>query len=213
MTKYIIFLAIFLGWNGSSLAQTVDIPAAELNSTPPALTSDILPPAPTETTTAVSPVKPTRKMSYGLSAGTQFSRLFGTTTYLEPSVMFPITKRLSGFASLSLITTFGSTPNFLGNDDFSVNYTPMRRQNYVLNAGGNYIVNNRLNLTGSIWRDLSKSSLPTSVNLLMPGGTNGMSLRANYKVTENFSVSGGFRYSNGNSYQSTWYHPTSPYGF
>ena len=212
MIKNIIIAASLLGIGFSSQAQTPGETQAELNSTPPAL-------APAAevtqkvTDTEAQSIKQPRKISYGLSAGTQFSRVLGTTTFLEPSVMFPVTKRFSGFASLNMVTSFGANAYLYGNDAFGANYAPMRNQRFILNAGGNYLVNDRLNLTGSVWRDFSKSPMPAHLNLYMPGGTNGMSFRANYKVTENFSVSGGFRYSNGNSYNNMWYNPGSAWGY
>lgn len=212
MIKNIIVVTFLLSFGFSNLAQTTDGAAGELTSTPPAL-------APSTNITTQTPaseittIKTPRKISYGLSAGTQFSRLFGTAAFLEPSVLFPVTKRFSGFASVNMITTFGANPYLFGNDSFTSNYTPIRNQRFILNAGGNYMVNDRLNLTGSVWRDFSKNPMPAPLNLYMPGGTNGMSLRANYKVTENFSVSGGIRYSNGNPYNSMWYNPGSAWGY
>ncbi|MGV3585841.1 MAG: hypothetical protein ACO1OF_02465 [Adhaeribacter sp.] len=210
MIKNILAMAFLLSVGFSSMAQTTEGAAGELSSAPPVLApgTAITPQTPaSEVTTPKAP----RKISYGLSAGTQFSRLFGTATFLEPSVMFPVTKRFSGFASVNMITTFGSGPYLFGNDNFNANYAPMRSQRFILNAGGNYLVTDRLNVTGSVWRDLSKN--PQPLNLYMPGGTNGMSLRANYKVTENFSVSGGIRYSNGNAYNNMWYNPGSSWGY
>jgi hypothetical protein len=216
MIKNILLFASLLALGFSSQAQNNTEPGGELNSTPPALAPSTLTPAATKAAEAPV-VVPKRKISYGLSAGTQFSRLYGTATYLEPSVMFPVTKRFSGFASVNMITTFGSGANLFGNEAFTGNYAPMRNHRYIVNAGGNYLVNERLNLTGTVWRDISKNPMPPTVNLLMPGGSNGMSLRANYKVTENFSVSGGLRFSNGNAYNSynnsMWYNPGSPFGY
>ncbi len=150
MTRYITVLAIFLSWSGSGFAQTTHAPTNELNSTPPAQTISVPAPAASEEKPPVSAVKPARKISYGLTAGTQFSRLFGTATYLEPSVLFPITKRFSGFASMSMITTFGANRNFYGSNELAGNNAPLRNQHYIVNVGGNYLVNDRLNLTGSI---------------------------------------------------------------
>jgi hypothetical protein len=207
--KYIAIIAFLLSWSWGSLAQTT----TELNSVPSALAPGIATPVQNQDS-VVAAIKPARKISYGLSVGTQFSRLLGTATYLEPSVMFPISKRFSGFASLNIITSFGANANYFGNDAYSNPYAPTtRNQYYIVNAGGNYIVNDRLNLTGSIWRDLSKHTISAPVNLLMPGGTNGMSFRANYKITEHLSVSGGFRYSNGNTFHNRWYQPNPAFGF
>ncbi|GEO06286.1 hypothetical protein AAE02nite_39500 [Adhaeribacter aerolatus] len=212
MIKHIISAAFLLLICLNTRAQTPGEGKAEINSAPPALAppaEKINPAGTTKSPVAIPP----RKISYGLSAGTQFSRLYGTTTFLEPSVLFPVTKRFSGFASLNLVTSFGANANLYGNDAFAANYTPGYNQRFILNAGGNYLVNDRLNLTGTVWRDFSKNPMPALLNLYIPGGRNGLSLRANYKVTENFSVSGGVRYSNGNAYNQMWYNPASPWSY
>lgn len=212
MIKNIFLAAFLLTLDFNSLAQTPAEAGSELSSTPPALAPLAEINKPQEKSVKTTLVQP-RKISYGLSAGTQFSRLFGTATFLEPSVMFPLIKRFSGFASLNFVTSFNSNTSLFGNENFSNNYATMRNQRFILNAGGNYLVNDRLNLTGSVWRDFSKNQLPAPLNLYMPGGSNGMSFRANYKVTENFSVSGGVRYSNGNSYNNRWYNPGSTWEY
>ena len=212
MIKYLSIITLLLGWGSASWAQTLDAPA-ELNSAPPALETTITPAPAAASVAEKSTLQPTRTISYGLSMGTQFSPLFGTATYLEPSVLFPITKRFSGYASVSMISAFNNYGNRFGQEAGVEPVTNRWNQHYIVHAGGNYMVNDRLNLTGSVWRDLSKNKLSAPVNLLMPGGTNGMSIRASYKVTDNFSVSGGLRYSNGNAYQNSWYNPASNFGY
>lgn len=197
----------------SSLAQSYQESAAELNSTPPVLTSVEEREVSTKPTEIpVSLIK--RKVSYGLSAGTQFSR-YGTTSFLEPSVIFPVTRRFSGYASLSFVNSFGPNYGFY-NSELPGGKSTFTNQRYILNAGGNYMVNERLNLTGSVWRDLSKNQMPAAINLYYPGGTSGVSMRANYKITQNLSVSGGFRVSKGNSFNSFnnfGFHPATPFGY
>ncbi len=211
--KHTFILLFFLGCYWNSLAQTTETQPAELNSTPPAVEPPVAPaPAVTEAV-AQTAVKPARKISYGLAMGTQFSPLFGTATYLEPSILFPVTKRFSGFASVSMISAFNNYPNRFGHETGVGPVINRWNQHYILHAGANYMVNDQLYLTGTVWRDLSKNRLAAPVNLLMPGGTNGMSIRASYKVTDNFSVSGGLRYSNGNAYQNNWYNPAATFGY
>ncbi|QNF33719.1 hypothetical protein HUW51_13680 [Adhaeribacter swui] len=210
--KHTFLLLCFLSWSWAGLAQTTNAQPTELNSAPPAIETPVItPPVVTNATKDLS-VKPARKVSYGLSMGTQYSPLLGTATYLEPSVLVPITKRFSGFASVSMISAFNTYPNRFGQDNAAA-LNNRWSQHYIVHAGGNYLVNDRLNLTGSVWRDLSKNPGLRPVNLLMPGGSNGMSIRASYKVTDNFSVSGGLRYSNGNAYQNSWYNPASSFGY
>ena len=212
MIKQITFLALLLGWSWSSLAQTTDIIGAEPNTTPPTQTTTTVSPAQTENSETPAITAP-RRISYGLSAGTQYSRLFGTTTFLEPSVLFPVTKRFSGFASLTFLNTFGPNAAFRNGEVSGAGNVSFGNQRYILNAGGNYAVSDRLNLTGSVWRDLTKNPMPASLNPYNPGGTSGLMLRANYKITEHLSVSGGFRYGNGNGYNNYMYNPAAPFGF
>ncbi|WP_157433385.1 hypothetical protein [Adhaeribacter aquaticus] len=198
-----------------SKAQAVsEVSGAELNTTPPAIATPLPADKPTE-----EPIKRTNnlkqpaKLHYGLSMGSQFSR-FGSAFYMQPSVMFPVNKRFQAFTSLNIITAYGTNHNgFYG--EASNGGAPIRNQHYIVNVGGNYLVNDRLNITGSIWRDLSKMPMQNNtVNLFSPMGSSGMQFRAHYKVTENFSISGGIRYSDGNGYNNLYYPGfNSPFGF
>lgn len=150
--------------------------------------------------------------------GSQFSR-FGHAAYLQPTVAMPLTRRFQAFASVQFGSTFGPAyyqPRTEGN---AFAASAGRQQSYVVMAGGNYAVNDKLHFTGSIWRDFSrmKGMAQQPVNLFSPAGSQGMMLRAHYKVTGNLSVSGGFRYGNGggyNGYHHSIYQPyTSPFGF
>jgi outer membrane protein assembly factor BamA len=72
-------------------------------------------------------------------------------------------------------------------------------QNFVY-AQGQYLVNPRLQLTGTAFYETSRFNGLT----MNPQATNlqskGMSMHANYKVSEHFSVGAGVQISNGNSY-------------
>lgn len=87
---------------------------------------------------------------------------------------------------------------------------------YIMSAGVDYLASNRLILSGNIWRDFS--NMPqNSYNPYSPGRL-GADLRATYKITENFSVTGGIRYSDGaspfgNPYYNPGYSSFGPSGF
>ena len=137
--------------------------------------------------------------SYSLSAGAVFAGRLGTASYLSPSVLLPLTRRFSVFGGLTYLRTMLGTAfgPALPTDQLPAAPTAFNR--YLLYAGGQYAVSPRLLLSGTTWKDLT----PTSMLRVNPyAGFNnnlgsGMSLRADYHITENFSVSGGVRVSNG----------------
>jgi hypothetical protein len=150
--------------------------------------------------------------------GSQFSR-FGQAAFLQPSLAYPITRRFQAFASLQFISTFGPGIYPGGYEAGAAGFGSRPQQSYVVMAGGNYAVNEKLTITGSIWRDLSMASgmAPHRFSPFSPAGTQGMMFRAHYKITDNLSVSGGVRYGNGRGYQG--YNPHfyqdyySPFGY
>jgi hypothetical protein len=142
---------------------------------------------------------PANRVSYGLSLGTSFGSGFGAT-YLEPSVRYQLSPRLRAFGSLTYMSVFSqqyavSTPE---------GGTMMRRtspsSHYIAHAGVEYLANERLILSGSVWKDFSNVPPPNPAytNFMYPG-RHGLDFRATYKITDNFSVTGGMRYSNGAS--------------
>ncbi|MFT2009068.1 hypothetical protein ACMA1I_10370 [Pontibacter sp. 13R65] len=147
------------------------------------------------------------RMSYGLSAGTSFSN-WGGASYLEPSARYQITDRFRGFASFTYMNVMPqqySTTTPEGG-------TMMRRTNssshYMVSVGGEYLVSERLLVSGSFWKDLSNQSGNNFMyNNFMSPGRQGMDFRATYKITPNISVTGGIRYSEGGSPFNNMYGP------
>ena len=174
----------------------------ELSAIPPAQPEQAKPAAQVEDPTPAKEFYTPYKIQYQFLTGAQFSR-FGSATFFQPSILFPVTKRFSTFASVNFIHTYGSNLNIYSSEPgFTGANTNASQLHSVVQVGGNYMVNERLNLTGSVWRDFSKQPVLYNmpINVFSPGGTQGMQFRAHYKLTDNFSVSGGFRYSNGNNY-------------
>ncbi|MET4106760.1 hypothetical protein [Hymenobacter sp. UYP22] len=134
---------------------------------------------------------------YSLQAGAMFAGRYGSATYLSPTVSVPVTPRFSVFGGVTYLRTmpglayapFGEAGRQL----------PQGTNHYLVQGGGQYALSPRVVLTGSAWKDLS----PTAGPLVSPyagfGGNmgTGVNLRADYHITENFSVSGGVRVSNG----------------
>lgn len=198
-TIKIFFTALLLGSAAWVQAQTAEAPPA-LEAAPPALS------APETKTQAlaekITPAAFVRKPHFSLAMGSQFSR-FGQASFLQPTVTYPFTRRFQAFASLQFLHTFGPGFYRTGVEGGAPGFGSRSQQSYVVMAGGNYAVNEKLTITGSLWRDfaMTNSLAPHRVSPLLPGGSQGMMLRAHYKITENLSVSGGVRYGNGRGYQ------------
>lgn len=134
---------------------------------------------------------------YHLEAGATFAGRYGSATYLSPTVSLPLTKRFSVFGGVTYLrTTPGLAYAPFGEAGRAF---PMATNHYLIQGGGQYAVSPRLTLTGSAWKDLTPTNGFT-VNPYAGFGGNlgtGVNLRADYHITENFSVSGGVRVSNG----------------
>lgn len=154
-------------------------------------------------------------LRFGLNAGTMFGGRMGMASYLEPTAYYDLSKRFRVFGSMAYMRI--QQPGFLsaetGNAPNSASF--FGNTHLLMQAGGQYDANERLSLTGSVWRDFSK--LPASYqpyrNPLAPG-TSGMSFRADLKISDHFSISGGVRYGNGNRGNlNPVLYPYSPFGF
>ncbi|WP_426490732.1 hypothetical protein [Hymenobacter sp. 102] len=150
-----------------------------------------------QTTEPAAPKRLGLRPQYSLQAGALFAGRYGSATYLSPLVSVPVTQRFSVFGG---VTYLRATPG-LAYAPFGEagRPLPMATNQYLIQGGGQYALSPRVTLTGSAWKDLS----PTAGPLVSPyagfGGSmgTGVNLRADYHITENFSVSGGVRVSNG----------------
>jgi hypothetical protein len=218
-TIKIFFTAFLLGsavWVQAQTAAPETPPA--LDAAPPALSEGETKPQPAAQKPRPAPAAFVRKPQFSLSMGSQFSR-FGQAAYLQPTVSYPLTRRLQAFASLQYLHTFGPGFYRTGPEAGASGFDSRGQQSYVVMAGGNYAVNEKLHITGSLWRDFAMTNgmAPQRLNPFLPAGSQGMMFRAHYKINDNLSVSGGLRYGNGRGYQG--YNPhfypdyNSPFGF
>ncbi|WP_019947986.1 hypothetical protein [Hymenobacter aerophilus] len=167
-------------------------------------------------TTAPTAPKPGLKPSYSLQAGTTFAGRYGAASWLSPTVSLPLSQRFAVFGGLTYLrTTPGAAFAPLAENGQRL---PLAGTNRLLiQGGGQYALSERLLLTGSAWKDLTPAGQlgQLGVNPYAGFGGNlgqGVNLRADYRVTEHFSVSGGVRVSNGATTQPGSYYG-SPWGY
>lgn len=153
---------------------------------------------------------PVNRVSYGLSVGSSFGRGFGAT-FIEPSVRYQVSERFRVFGSFTYMNVMSQQMAVQTPEGNTMLQHAGPSSHYMMNAGVDYLVNDRLVLSGSVWRDFSNMPMPAQnrmYNGLFQPSRNGADFRATYKITDNLSITGGVRYSDGGSLmQSPFYGP------
>ncbi|RTQ48860.1 hypothetical protein EJV47_14785 [Hymenobacter gummosus] len=146
---------------------------------------------------AVLPGLGAAPLSGYVSAGTVFAGRYGAASYLSPALSYQLTPRFRVFAGGTYLRTFpGALPARDDKGSLPLAYQGFNR--YFIQGGGTYAISPRLSLTGSAWKDLTPmTTTGYRVNPYAGFGQQGLNLRADYHVTENFSVSGGLRMTQG----------------
>ncbi len=144
-----------------------------------------------------------KKVSYGVTVGSQFTSVSGfgsaLSTYITPRVSYNINNRLSIGGGLSLVqTNYFKTRAYFQNESASGsggNYT-----SGTIFIEGNYLVNDRLTIYGSAFKQFPISQQPLTYNPYNPlssQNAQGIDLNVAYKLGEHVFIQAGFRYSDG----------------
>lgn len=160
------------------------------------------------------------KLNYGLSAGTSFNSRFGMSNYIEPSVRYHLDDRFRVRAGLTYMYVSAHDVPVYTSEGTTMLHRNNASSHYIMSAGVDYLASDRLILSGNIWRDFSNIPSANLTNSFYNPGRMGADFRATYKITENFTVTGGIRYTDGNSgFGNGFYGPgyggyqTSPFGY
>ena len=214
MKLKLTFIALFTTLGFTSFAQQTEKASLE-NSMAPATTALSVPDsAAVKTTEAKTDIKTVtqmpKKVSFSLGAGTMVSN-YGMTSYLTPTMYYNVNSKFSMFTSVTYL-------NSSFNSYRSEGLQPMATKNYLMQVGGTYAVSDKLQISGSVWRDFSNISaqMGNTGNFRQPARY-GTEFRATYKVNEFLTIHGAVRTSNGsNPYYNNFnsaYQPGSPFGF
>jgi len=152
------------------------------------------------------------RTSYHLNVGATFAGRYGSASYISPLVSYQVGKRFSVFGGMTYLRAVPGAAFMLTPAASDILPTGLAATNhYLLYGGGTYSLGPRLALTGSAWKDM------TPTNIISPyAGFNqgqGMSMRADYRLTENVTVSGGVRVSQGAAYGPSYSPLSSPFGY
>ena len=203
------FILLFSAIGFSCFAQETEKAALESVSAPSATTFTVTDSAATKTAETKTVVQMTKKVSFSLAAGTMIGS-HGMATYLAPSMYYRLNSKFSLFTGFTYLNTNFSPHRTEG-------LQPMATKHYLVNLGGMYQVSDKLQISGSVWRDFSNvpNQFGNSNNLRQPNRY-GTEFNATYKVSDVLTIHGGIRTSNGNPYYNGYnsaFSPAAPFGF
>lgn len=169
---------------------------------------------PRSATTHTNYLLPLHQLHVGVQVGTQFTATSGygsgLSTFLSPTLTYPVSRRFSVSGGISIVNTslFGVKPLYSfpeGNSfpAYSGNFTQT-----TLWVSGQYLLGNRITLTGTIYKTLDVSGTNFSNYPFYKSNPQGGNLNINYKVSDHFHIEAGIGYSKG-SYGYN-YNPYNP---
>ncbi len=144
-----------------------------------------------------------KKFDYGVTLGSEFTSTSGfgsgLNTYLTPHFSYNINKRLSIGGGFSIVQTnyfkarsyFQNEQNSFSNGSFT---------SAMIFVNGQYLVNDRLTIYGSAFKQfpITNDPLPYNpFNPVSPNGAQGVNFNVGYKVGKNMFIQAGFRYTQG----------------
>jgi hypothetical protein len=139
------------------------------------------------------------KVHFGMELGTGVSTNFkggaAWSTFVSPYLSYRVSPRWTFNAGATLVNTNG-TGFLYGGDARSA--PVVNQQQTFLFAQGQYQASERLRLSGTSFYQLSNFNQPAGQRDFQ-FNSKGMSVYAEYKVSEHFSIGVGGQYSNGNN--------------
>jgi hypothetical protein len=153
------------------------------------------------------------KIGSGVRFGTFFNSFSGYgssfSTYVSPHISYSLNSRLRINAGVTVVnsTLYDVKPWYSMNQESTLNgnFT-----NALIFVSGDYLVNDRLKLSGTLFKEFNLLNSVTGNNPYSRDNAQGVSMRLDYKVFENFHIEAGFGYSKGaNPYQHYFGSPFS----
>lgn len=142
------------------------------------------------------------RMNYNVSLGSQFSSMNGYgsafTSWVTPSLTYRISPKFTLGGGLSISTTNYLNTRTWGQTEsngFTGNFTTA-----TLFVNGSWLVNDRITIFGSAFKQFPITSDPLPYNPFNPvsrKGAQGVNFSIDYKIAEGFHLQAGFRYSEG----------------
>jgi hypothetical protein len=143
------------------------------------------------------------KFDYGVTLGSEFTVASGfgsgLNTYIAPHFSYNLNKRLSIGGGISIIqTNYFKTRSYFQNEQSAG--TTGNFTSGMIFIDGQYIVNKRLTVYGSAFKQFPITQDPLSYNPYSPvssKGAQGINFNIGYKIGDHMYIQAGFRYSEG----------------
>lgn len=144
-----------------------------------------------------------KKFNYGLSLGSQFTSMqgFGSAlnTWVAPSISYNVNKRLSIGGGFSIIqSNYFNARSYVENGQNSFSNGSFSSATLFIN--GQYLINDRLTVWGSAFKQFPITNDPLPYNPFNPvskKGAQGVDFNVGYRIGKNFYIQAGFRYTDG----------------
>ena len=146
-----------------------------------------------------------KKINYNVTLGSEFTSFSGfgsaLSTYITPRFSYNLNKRLSIGGGISVV----QTNYFKARSSFQSEQATSGSGNGSFTSGmifidGQYLVNKRLTIYGSAYKQFPVTADPLPYNPFNPvssRGAQGINLNMSYKIGEHILIQAGFRYSEG----------------
>jgi len=156
-----------------------------------------------------------KKPVFHVTAGLEFSTTSGYgsgfTQYVVPTVSYPLGKKfmISGGIAIANTNYFNAKPFYPGENfqPYNGNYTSL-----TIFASGTYFVNDRLTISGSLYKEIPVAGKPlpySPYNPISGQGSQGVNMNVQYKIGQHMFIQAGFGIHQGRDPYST--NPFSPY--
>jgi len=160
-----------------------------------------------------------KKADYSLSAGTSFSTgaFQGSAYYVAPSVTYRVSPKFTVHSTVYFINsniTSTSSP-YLNLGDNQQRLFDRKSNEAVVFASGNYQVNNRLLITGSVIKNFNTTPGSNQNVEALQNSFQMMSMGMQYKLTPNVTIGAGFKMIQSNNPYFPYYNSygVSQYGY
>ncbi len=143
---------------------------------------------------------PLHQLHVGIQAGTEFFTTSGIgsgfSTYLSPTLTYPVSKRFLVSGGLSIVNTslngFRPYYSFPEEKSFTGNITQA-----MLWVSGQYLLNDRLTITGTAYKTIDLLGEKPGASSFYKSNPQGAYFNVGYKINDNIHIEAGFGYSQG----------------
>lgn len=149
-------------------------------------------------------IVPQNKVNYSLETGSMFygGAMKGSTFYVAPSFTYAFSKKFSMQGGVMFMNNnYNFSNQALGQPDTRLFSQPNKYETVVY-AKGNYQVNNRLTISGSLVKNFADNA--GMQNQAWNNSFQMMSMGMDYKLTDNMTIGAGVKVMQGSGYYNPY---------